>query len=237
MITVADSREQLQVPVYTGGHGIDITTAGSIFAFNIGPFNTTSIDPPDVLYAFYNVNRNSGTPTVPTVTDSRGTTWTLLATNNWNSPRTAFFYAAIRDSAAAGTLTFDHGGTSHVAATLCYGGISGVSLSEGISAAFLQVGTNTASSSTSVSLGLAAPKTYYNRPFYFVVHNLTGNINFPSPMQFVQGNNWTITGAGPCAVVWQPYNAFTWQTSLSASFTSSFNWGIIGMEVRIKGSR
>ena len=141
------------------------TTAATSYA-------SASWTPPSsglLLVAVYN-RVNSGTAAVPSVSGN-GVTWTQVATRlSGNSRHRLSLFAAGATGSSAGQTTFSFGTQTQAvcSAAFCYA--SGVDLSGGVAAAFVQARTATASA-TSLSVTLAAAAAAENRPFAAFAHS------------------------------------------------------------------
>ena len=140
---------------------------------NATSYASASWTPPSsglLLVAVYN-RVSSGTAAVPSVSGN-GVTWTQVATVlSSNSRHRLSLFAAGATGSSAGATTFSFGTQSQTACSAAFCYASGVDLSGGVAAAFVQAPTASGGNATSVSVALAAAAAAENRPFAAFAHS------------------------------------------------------------------
>lgn len=196
---------------------------------NATSYASGSWTPPNELVCVFVFNRAaSGAPTLPTMSGN-SLTWTQIATLSDGTLRITLF-GANGSGASAGATTIDFGGVTQTACQASFFSASGVDLTGGVAAAFVQSPTNTGTASTSLSITLSAAGHADNRPISGFFHSATEATTFRT--------NWTevddlTAGAGGGGLETQ-YRSDTFETTASASWTSAVN--SVGIAAELKAT-
>jgi hypothetical protein len=192
--------------------------------------NTSWAPPASGLIIACVYNRHGTSATLPTMSGN-SLTWTQVVTfqpsGDGTSSRMTIFGANASGS-TTGATTVDFGGTTQLGCYTSFVGATGVDLSGGVVAAFIQTPTGQGGSGTAtVTLSSAADAN--NRPFAFVWH-FANELHTPRA-------SWTeaddMSGAGPNIGVMTQYRTDAFETTATATWTTtSVAWGIIAAELK-----
>jgi hypothetical protein len=193
---------------------------------NLTVYTTASWTPPSSGLIIVCVwSRKSGGPPFPTITGNN-LTWTQITTYVPWSIYGMAIYAANASGSTTGvtTLTF---ASAPAAGFFSFFQATGVDLTGGVAAAFVQTPTNTGSG-TSGSVTLAAAGNAANRPISFFIHAVK---EATTPR-----TNWTelddMLGTGPDRCLETQYRSDAFETTASASWATSTDWGGIAAELK-----
>lgn len=190
-------------------------------------YSNSSWTPPTAGLCFCFVfNRvTSGTADLPTMSGNN-ITWVQIATVTLSQIRLTLFGAALSGS-TTGATTVDYAGVTQLGCRASFFYATGVDLSGGVSAAFVQKPTNTGTG-TSGSVTLSAAANSNNRPISGFCHSANEATT--------ERTNWTevddLAGSAPSNGLETQYRSDTFETTASASWTTSANW--IGIAAEIK---
>ncbi len=187
-----------------------------------------------LLVAFVSV---SGSQVAPPTVAGHGVSWTsvtLSAHNLSTTHRLDCFIANSGSSPTAAAFTVSGYSGNQTGCVITEFEVIGAYLSGGLSAAVIQSPTNTGGPGTSGTVTLSAGQSANNRPLAFFVHLA----NEASTAR----TNWTLeTGAfggysSPATGAIGEYRSDAFETTASASWTSSALWRGIALEIAASGS-
>jgi hypothetical protein len=225
--------------VTTGGTGVItgvISLASNSNTTDGTVFTTASFTPTAnslLVACFASIRGSSGDPSVVTVTDSAGLTWTQISefqyvTTGTSKSRVAIYATRSPSSPASMTIT----GTYPVTISGCSEQIFevlGTDVANGVSQTFVQhVNTTVNSTGTSASITLASAGNANNRPFLFVAHFSAEGIT--------PRTNWTEIGdtnaGSPPQSAEAQWRTDTFETTASATWTTSVSYGGTAFEIK-----
>ncbi len=230
------------IPIYVVPIPIDIQSRGFLntstdaTSYATGNFTPTASE---LLLAYYDVSRDSATPTTPTVTGhDGGTAWTLIASLAWATVTTnkssIFLFACITGSSPGnGAVTFDHGATTHIGAEASVFEVSGADEGNGLVQTFVQTVLTAADPAfaTSGSLTLASAGHEDNRAFSAWVH-VAAEATTPQ-------TSWTeihdLSHTAPNRGSESQWRSDVFDTAAGASWTTSQTFGGIAFEIKAAG--
>jgi hypothetical protein len=157
-----------------------------------------------------------------------GLTWTQIGSTLADGDNGGLsMFAADASGSSAGATTVDFGADTQVHCTVSFFHATGVDLSGGVAAAFVQSPTNTGTG-TSGSVTLAAAGAADNRPISFFWHLAAESST--------ERTNWTelddMTGTGRNRGIITQYRDDAFETTASASWTTSAKWAGIAAELK-----
>mgnify|MGYP001582549698 CR=1 FL=1 len=170
-------------------------------------------------------------PNIPTISGN-GITWVQIATilftaSTTNDERITLFGADASGS-SAGATSVAFAGQTQLSCTVSFLQATGVDLSGGVAAAFVQKPTGSDIAATSGSIALAAAADAANRPIALWFH-FANEVTTPR-------TNWTeaddLRGSGPLRGVETQYRSDAFETTASASWVTSSRWGVIAAELK-----
>jgi hypothetical protein len=201
---------------------------------NATSYSNTEWTPPSsgLIVLFVATREAAGLNGPPTVTGN-SLTWTQIATYVWTDLTTndwrVTLFAADASGSSTGVTTIDFGSDTQLACNASFFQVTGVDISGGVANAFVQTPTNSGNG-TSGSITLAAASHADNRPISFFLHSLEEGV--------IPRANWTeldeFTGVGPIRGMNTQYRDDAFETTASASWITSDNWG--GMAAELKAS-
>jgi len=204
-------------------------------ASDLAAYTNSSWAPPSsglIVACVYN-RRTTAAADLPTMTGN-SLTWTQVVTHvpsgDGTSSRMTIFGANASGS-TTGTTTVDFGGNTQLGCYTSFVGATGVDLSGGIAAAFIQTPTGQGGSGTA-TVTLSAAGDANNRPFAYVWH-FANELHTPRA-------SWTeaddMSGAGPNIGVMTQYRTDAFETTATATWTTTtVAWGIIAAELKNDG--
>lgn len=187
-----------------------------------------------IIFCVAGVRGGSTNPTVPTITDSVGLTWTdisefLPLTTGVNRLRMSVFAAQAGASPPAMTVTATYGATL-TACVWQWATVSGSDVANGVLQSILNIVTTVADSANAnnLSITLAAASDSNNRPFLFATHT-SNEVTTPR-------TNWTELGdagvASPAFASQSQWRSDTFETTATASWSTSSIFGGIAFEIK-----
>lgn len=203
---------------------------------NATSYTTASWTPPSsgliILFVFSAV---SATTAVEPTVSGNSLTWTkiisVVAEPSGNAQRITLFGANAAGS-SAGVTTIDFGTETQLSCTASFIQATGVDLSGGVAAAFVQTPTNSGAGATSGSVTLSAAGSSNNRPVAAFMH-AANEASTPR-------TNWTeaddFNGSGPTEGLETQYRSDAFETTASATWTSSANWNGLAAEIKAGGA-
>ncbi len=196
----------------------------------------TSWTPPTagMIVACVQSRRNVEPPDTPTISGN-SVTWVQIGTtlNTQSSPKGngMSMFGADAALAVAGVTTVDFGGNTQIHCTVSFFHVTGVDLSGGVAAAFVQ-NPRAIANSTSVSVTLAAASAADNRPIGFFWHK--------SNETTTPRTNWNelddMSGTGQNRGIETQERTDAFETTASASWSTSTNAGVIAAEIKAASS-
>ena len=198
------------------------------FAADATSYTGNSFIPPTsgLAVAFVGSRVNGGDPVQPTVT-GWGLTWTFIDSVLNSDGIKIQLFAADLTGATEGAITVDFGAETQQACSVSLSYIDDADLSGGVSGAFVQTPSATGSG-TSASVTLAAAGHADNRPIACALVRANEDV--------APRTNWTeldnITGAGPTRSLETQYRDDAFETTASASWTTSAAWAILAVEIK-----
>lgn len=173
-------------------------------------------------------------PNIPTVTGN-GLTWTQIATVTYNSSSaihrgrlTLFAADNTGGTATNGATSFDFAGQTQTGYGVSFFYATGVDVSGGLAAAFVQAPTNTGSTLTTLSVNLAAAGHADNRPIAGFAHSANETAT--------ERTNWTEVDddgtSSPTTSLETQYRSDTFETTASASWSSNVACAGIAAELK-----
>lgn len=204
--------------------------------------NTSWTPPTSGLIVVFVHNRGSteAQGVVPTVSGNN-ITWTQIATVAHGTTADVYtLFGADATSSSAGVTTFSYGSNLQLNMTASFFSISGVDLTGGVAAAFVQSPT-TSGTNTSGSITLNAAGNSNNRAVSGWVHMAQEGSNFRGPTGDGQGStDWTevddMSGAGPARGIETQYRSDAFETTASSSWTTSSAYLGIAAEIKAAAS-
>jgi hypothetical protein len=141
-------------------------------------------------------------------------------------------FAASASGATTGATTFDWGTVTQSHCDVSFFQITGVDLSGGVAAAFVQTPVDGAQSGTSGSVTLSAASDSANRPISFFGHRANESTT--------PRTNWNelddLSGTGADRGSDTQYRDDTFETTASASWTTSEKWFGFAAEIKAEGA-
>lgn len=192
--------------------------------------NSSWTPPTSGLIIAYVQARRSGGPDTPTISGN-GITWTQIGstfdcdgTGNGIS-----LFGANASGSSTGVTTVDFGANTQLHCSTSFFQVTGVDLSGGIAAAFVQQPTNSGTG-TSGSVTLSAAADSANRPIVCFWHKVNETTT--------PRTNWTeiddLSGGGQVRGVETQYRDDAFETTASASWTTSADWGGVAAELKVE---
>jgi hypothetical protein len=222
-----------------GGAGIAFANLGATEGASVNPdfqsgsaatsYANASWTPPTSGLILYAVDSRFGTgPNQPTVTGN-GLTWVNVGTVTVSTIHRLTLFGANATGSSAGATTTDFAGQSQVWCMGVFAHVTGVDLSGGVAAAFVQVATNSTASGTSLTVPLAAAGNANNRPFAVFFRNFNETVTARPNWTELDSQN----GGGAGRWMESQYRD-VFETSASVSmFTGS---AILGIAVELKAA-
>jgi hypothetical protein len=176
------------------------------------------------------VYHRATTATTPTISGN-SLTWTQIASHrdaggNWRIT----LFGANASGSSTGATTVDFGGQTQLFCRASFFQVTDADLTGGVAAAFVQTVTGEGSAATSLSLTLSAAGHADNRPISGFAHSQNQG---KTPR-----TNWTelddVTGSFPNASVETQYRSDAFETTASATWTTSAT--AVGIAAEIKGA-
>lgn len=198
---------------------------------NATSFANTSWTPPTsgliVLYVGAKKTTGGG-PTTPTVSGN-GVTWVQIgATENCTGNHGLSLFGADASGSSAGITTIDFGGVEQHHCSASFFSVTGVDLSGGVAAAFVQNPRNQLNNVTSITVTLAAAGDADNRPISSVYHD-ENEVTTPR-------TNWTelddLPNSSRLHGMDTQQRDDTFETTASGSWTTIANGCIIAAELK-----
>jgi hypothetical protein len=172
-------------------------------------------------------SRGNGVPAAQPTLSGNGLTFTQIDSVIRTNDQLTLFGANLA-GATAGITTVDFGGALQLNCTVSFFYATGVDLSGGVSAAFVQSATAGSGVTTSGSVILAAASNTQNRPLAFFWHE--GNEGA------TERTNWTkaddMHGSGTVRSLMTQYRPDAFETTASASWTTASAWRVIAAEIK-----
>lgn len=173
----------------------------------------------------------TGGPDTPTMSGN-GLTWVQIGSPvTFGTSRRITRFAAIASGATTGATTIDFGGQTQTHCSASFYHVTGVDVSGGIAAAFVQTVTNSGSA-TSGTVTLAAASHADNRPIACFAH-VINEVTTPQ-------TNWTelddLAGGSPVRGMDTQYRDDAFDTAAGASWATSAAWGGIASEIKAASS-
>jgi len=193
-------------------------------------FSNTSWTPPTtgIIIVFVTAKRAGATDT-PTMSGN-SLTWTQIGSTldmGGNNHRMTLF-AADATGATTGVTTIDFAGNTQIYCTASFFQVTGVDISGGVAAAFIQQPTNGEASNTTGTITLAAAANSNNRPIAAFFH-IVNEAKTPRA-------NWTelddLTGTAPTRNLETQYRDDAFETTASATWATADRWA--GMAAELK---
>jgi hypothetical protein len=191
-------------------------------------YSNSSWTPPTngLLICFTQSRVSSGTANVPSVSGN-GLTWVQIATVITGVRRLSLFAADLSGS-SAGVTTFDFSGQTQLYFAASFFYATGVDLSGGVAAAFVQAPTVSAGgSSTTGTVTLAAPANANNRPIAAFLH-IIGEVSYPR-VNWTEADDLNSGGTRGLETQWRS-DAF--ETTASATWNTAASWDAIAAEIK-----
>lgn len=138
---------------------------------NGSSFSNSSWTPPTtgLIVVYATAKQVTGGPTFPTASGN-SLTWVQIQTVDCTSTHGLTLFGADATGSTTGATTFDFSGNEQQHLTASFFQVTGVDLSGGVAAAFVQTPTNEVTG-TSISVTLAAAGAADNRPISGVLHD------------------------------------------------------------------
>ncbi len=231
----------------TGDYVSPASVAGTISFANLGSSSapdfqsstdTTSYTSPSwtpptegLIVSFIWGGRSGGGADVPTVSGN-SITWTVIKSLDWSSGstgRTLHLVGANASGATSGVTTINWGANTQIGTVVSFFQATGVDLSGGVPAAFIQSGTaNGTATSGSITLNAAASSG--NRPIAGFGHAANEGKS--------ERTNWTelddLGGVGPTRNLETQYRSDAFETTASGTWPTSAIWGGIAAELQVE---
>jgi hypothetical protein len=194
--------------------------------------NTSWTPPTDGIIVVYVQSRRSGFIDTPSLSGN-SLTWTQQgSTLDCGDSYALSLWAADASGATTGATTIDYGSNTQLGCVASFFQVTGVDISGGISAAFVQTPTNTGTTELEGTVTLSAAGNAANRPIAGFVHDVE-EANTPR-------TNWTelddMSGAGHARSVITEYRDDAFETTGSATWaTAPTVWGGIAAELKAEG--
>jgi len=194
-------------------------------------YATASWTPPTsglILAFVHGARAGTATPDTPTMSGN-GVTWTQIGTTLSinGGVRGLSLFAANASGSSTGATTIDFGANTQLGCIVSFLHADGVDLASGVAAAIVQNVSNSGTA-TSGSVTLAAAAHADNRPVAGFYHN-TNETKTPR-------TNWTeaddLTGAGHARALETQFRSDAFETTASATWTTSSAWGGIAVELK-----
>jgi hypothetical protein len=195
---------------------------------DLSSYASTSWTPPTsgLLIVFVH-NRGSAVPAAQPILSGNGLTFVQIASVIRTNDQITLFGANLSGS-VAGITTVDFGGVVQLNCTVSFLYATGVDLSGGVAAAFVQSPTAGTGVTTSGSVTLAAASNPQNRAVAMFWHE--GN------EASTERTNWTkaddMHGSGTVRSLMTEYRSDVFETTASASWTTSSAWRGIAAEIK-----
>lgn len=189
--------------------------------------NSSWTPPSSELIIVFVHGARSGGPDVPTISGN-GLTWTQIGTMlTFGTSRSLTLFGANASGSSEGVTTVDFAANVQTGCIATFFHVTGVDLSSGVAAAFVQMVT-AVGNSTSGSVTLAAAGNANNRPISCFIH-FTNEGKTPQ-------TNWTeldeLGGGGPARHLETQYRSDAFDTAAAASWTTSGTWGAMAAELK-----
>jgi hypothetical protein len=174
----------------------------------------------------------SGAQVAPTVSGNN-LTWVQIATRQFDDPggtdlRRITLFAADASGSTTGQTTIDFGSNTQLNCLASFFQATGVDLSGGVAAAFVQSPTNEGTDGTESSVTLSAAADSRNRPIY-------GSAQTTSQNQTPR-SGWTeaddLTISSPTDGLETQWREDAFETTASATFSEVEDWGCIAAELK-----
>lgn len=201
----------------------DISTSANQTAYS----NSSWTPPTDGLIVICVNSRKSGGPEFPTSITGNSLTWVEILTYNPFSIWGMAMFAADASGATTGATTITYP-SSQSSCEASFFQVTGVDLSSGVAAAFVQTPTNTGTG-TSGSVTLAAAGNSDNRPISSWLHDGDGAITERTNWTEFDGWNYS---TGPARSAETQYRDDAFETTATATWTPTENWGGIAAELK-----
>lgn len=174
-------------------------------------------------------NAGGGGTTTPTIGGTDGLTWVQIgSTLDCTGSHGLSLFAADASDAVAGVTTVDFGGVTQHHCSVSFSQVTGVDLSGGVAAAFVQNVNNQTNNVTSLSVTLASAANADNRPIAGIYHDENEG---KTPR-----TNWTelddlFTASRNHGLETQ-FRAGAFEITASGSWSTTANAGIIAAELK-----
>jgi len=205
----------------------DINLATDVTSYS----NASWTPPTDGLIIAFVLSARSGGPDTPTMSGN-SLTWVQIGTTlAIGSGRGLSLFAANASGATTGATTVSFGANTQLGCIVSFFQATGVDLSGGVAAAFVQSPSNSGTA-TSGSVTLSAAASSANRPIAAFGH-LVNEVS-------TERANWTevddMHGVGfPRGLITQ-WRSDAFETTASASWTTSADWGGIAAELKAEAA-
>jgi hypothetical protein len=198
---------------------------------NLTEYTTSSWTPPSsglIIVAVW--TRESGGAPFPTISGN-SLTWTSIKTYAYDSIYGLAIFGANASGSSTGITTITYA-SSPAAGFISFFSATGVDLSGGVAAAFVQTPTNSGAAATSGSVTLSAAGDANNRPIAVFEHH--ANEATTHRTNWTEGDD--MHGDGPDRALHTQYRSDAFETTASASWSTSTNWGCIAAELKAASS-
>jgi hypothetical protein len=189
--------------------------------------NTSWTPPTSGLIVVFVYSRNAAGPNTPTMSGN-SLTWTAITNVLWNVIHRLTLFGANASGSTTGATTVDFAAQTQLGCDASFFQATNVDLTGGVSAAFVQSPTNSGAAATSGSVTLSAAGSSDNRPIACFVH--------PIQEATTERTNWTemddLSGTGPVRGVASQVRSDVFETTASATWTTSAVWGAIAAEIK-----
>jgi len=197
-------------------------------------YATASWVPPTsgLLFLFVQSRRAAGVDT-PTVSGN-SITWTKIAgpvtTGTGLAGSGICLFGADATGATEGATTIDYGANTQLHCTALFAHVTGIDLTGGIAAAFVQAPTanDAGTAGTTGTVSLAAAGNANNRPIVGFFH-LTNEVSAPRT-SWVELDD--LGGAGGARGVESQYRVDAFETTATATWATSSGWAGIAAEIK-----